>query len=63
MPILHGKRPECCIAKLPIYLDISATVVLNGLRHLLPASTPFQPFPSEIFGVSPGVSNFLGRLP
>jgi hypothetical protein len=42
---------------------MSSTVVLNGLRHLLPVSTPFQPFPSEIFGVLPGVSYFQGRLP
>lgn len=31
--------------------------------QLLPASTSLQPFPSEIFGMSPGASNFQGRLP
>lgn len=59
----HNGPQQCCVAKWPVRADIGGTVVPNGLRHLLPASTPFQPFPSEIFGVSPNVSNFQGRLP
>jgi hypothetical protein len=43
--------------------DIVTTVVRNGLRNLLPALSSFQPFPSEMFGVLPDVSNLQSRLP
>src|SRR6478735_5460714 len=59
----HGGPKLCCIAKRQVMLDIVLTVVRNGLRNLLPALSSFQPFPSEMFGVSPDVSNFQGRLP
>ena len=60
---VHSQALRCCVAKWPTRADIGPTVVRNGLRHLLPASTPFQPVPSEMFGVLPNVSNFQGRLP
>lgn len=63
MQKMHDGYQQCCVAKWSPQADTGVTVVPNGLRHPLPASTPFQPFPSEIFGVSPNVSNFQGRLP
>jgi len=63
MQLAHGGSNQCCIAKWQVLHDIELTVVRNGLRNLLPALSSFQPFPSEMFGILPDVSNLQSRLP